>query len=100
MIELGIDFRIDPTQKNKWKISISKLVMRGQKKLFDIHDYHMDIMDVATVAKEANVEPLALNHLPLKTRSKCYANWLFRNPIEYSGALFVGEDGMKIMIPL
>ena len=57
-------------------------------------------MDVATVAKEANVEPLALNHLTLKTRSKCYANWLFRNPIEYSGAVFLGEDGMKIMIPL
>ncbi len=57
-------------------------------------------MDVAIVAKEANVEPLALNHFTLKTRSKCQANRLFRNPIEYSGALFVGEDGMKIMIPL
>tara|TARA_Y100001968_G_C18718596_1_gene419079 strand:- start:69 stop:251 length:183 start_codon:yes stop_codon:yes gene_type:complete len=60
----------------------------------------MDIMDVAIVAKEANVELLALNNLTLKTRSKCQANRLFRNPIEYSGALFVGEDGMKIMIPL
>ena len=57
-------------------------------------------MDVAIVPKEANVELLALNNLTLKTRSKCHANRLFRNPIEYSGALFVGEDGMKIMIPL
>ena len=60
----------------------------------------MDIMDVATVAKEANVEPLALNHLTLKTRSKCQAYRLFHNSIEYSGALFVDEDGMKIMNPL
>ncbi len=60
----------------------------------------MNIMDVAIVVKEANVEPLALNHLTPKTRSKCHTNRLFRNPIEYSGASFVGEDGMKIMIPL
>ena len=31
MIELGVDFRVDPTQKNKWKSPISKLAMRGQK---------------------------------------------------------------------
>ena len=45
-------------------------------------------MDVAIVAKEANVELLALNNLTLKTRPKCHANRLFRNPIEYSGAPF------------
>ena len=33
MIELGVDFRVDPTQKNKWKIPISKLVMHGQKNI-------------------------------------------------------------------
>ncbi len=75
---------------------------RAEKLLFDIHDYHMDITDVATLAKEANVERLALNDLAPKPRPKGQANRLFRNPIEsvYSGDLFVGEDGMKIMIPL
>ncbi len=72
------------------------------KIMFDIRDYHMDVSDVGALAQEANVQRLALNHLTPKPRSKLQAGRLFKNPIKarYKGDLFVGEDGMQIVIPV
>lgn len=70
--------------------------------LFDIQDYHMDVSDVGALAEEANVKQLALNHLAPKPQSRRQANRLFRDPVseQYSGELWVGEDGMQIVIPV
>jgi ribonuclease Z len=70
--------------------------------LFDIQDYHMDVSDVGALAKEANVKRLALNHLAPKPQSRRQANMLYRDPVaeQFSGELFVGEDGMQIVIPV
>ena len=70
--------------------------------LFDIRDYHMDVSDVGALAHEANVRRLALTHLAPKPQSGRQANRLFRDPVaeNYTGELFVGEDGMQIVIPV
>jgi len=70
--------------------------------LFDIQDYHMDVSDVGALADEANVKRLALNHLAPKPQSRRQANLFFRDPVaeQFSGELFVGEDGMQIVIPV
>jgi ribonuclease Z len=70
--------------------------------LFDIRDYHMDVSDVGALADEANVKRLALNHLAPKPQSDRQANMLYGDAISelYSGELFVGEDGMQIVIPV
>jgi ribonuclease Z len=70
--------------------------------LFDIQDYHMDVSDVGALAEEANVKQLALNHLAPKPQSRRQANRFFRSPIseQYAGELWVGEDGMQIVIPV
>jgi len=75
---------------------------RIAKILFDIQDYHMDVSDVGALAQEANVQRLALNHLAPGPQLNRQANRFFREPIEalYSGELFVGEDGMQIVIPV
>jgi ribonuclease Z len=70
--------------------------------LFDIRDYHMDVGEVGALAQEANVQRLALNHLAPKPQGNLQAKRLFQDPIEesYSGEVFVGEDGMQIVIPV
>jgi ribonuclease Z len=70
--------------------------------LFDIRDYHMDVSEVGALAQEANVQRLALNHLAPKPQGNLQAKRLFQDPIEesYSGEVFVGEDGMQIVIPV
>jgi ribonuclease BN (tRNA processing enzyme) len=70
--------------------------------LFDIQDYHMDVSDVGALAKEANVKRLALNHLAPKPQSGRQANRFYGDAISelYTGELFVGEDGMQIVIPV
>ena len=70
--------------------------------LFDIRDYHMDVSDVGELAKEADVKRLALTHLAPKPQTKNQAKRLFQNKIKelYSGEIFVGEDGMQIVIPV
>lgn len=72
------------------------------KILFDIQDYHMDVSEVAELAQEANVQRLALNHLAPKPQMSRQAETFFRDPALaiYSGELFVGEDGMQIIIPV
>jgi ribonuclease Z len=69
---------------------------------YDIQEAHMDVSDVGALAEEANVKRLALNHLAPKPQSSLQANRLFRDPVSelYSGELFVGEDGMQIIIPV
>jgi len=70
--------------------------------LFDIREYHMDVSEVGALAQEANVQRLALNHLAPRPESNRQARRLFQNPVveHYSGELFVGEDGMQIVIPV
>jgi ribonuclease Z len=72
------------------------------KILFDIRDYHMDISDVGALAQEANVRRLALTHLAPRPQSNWQARAFFENPIKalYDGELWVGEDGMHIVIPV
>jgi ribonuclease Z len=70
--------------------------------LFDIQDYHMDVSDVGALAEEANVQRLALNHLAPKPQSDRQASMFYGDAISelYSGELFVGEDGMQIVVPV
>jgi ribonuclease Z len=70
--------------------------------LFDIQDYHMDVSDVGALADEANVQRLALNHLAPKPQSDRQANRFYGDAISelYAGEVFVGEDGLQIVIPV
>ena len=70
--------------------------------LFDIQDYHMDVSEVGALAQEAGVRRLALNHLAPKPQGRLQANRFFRDPVTalYSGEVYVGEDGMQIVIPV
>ena len=70
--------------------------------LYDIQDYHMDVSDVGALAQEANVKRLALNHLAPKPQSDRQANMFYGDAISelYAGELFVGKDGMQIVIPV
>jgi ribonuclease Z len=72
------------------------------KILHDIQGYHMDVSDVGALAQEANVQRLALTHLAPKPQGRHQAKTFFRDPIAeiYAGELFVGEDGMRITIPV
>jgi len=69
---------------------------------FDVRDYHMDVSDVGALAQEANVRRLALTHLAPRPRFKWQGQSFFGNTIKalYDGELFVGEDGMQIIIPV
>jgi ribonuclease BN (tRNA processing enzyme) len=62
----------------------------------------MDVSDVGALAHEANVQRLALTHLAPKPQGSRQAKRSFQHPIEelYSGEIFVGEDGMQIVIPV
>jgi ribonuclease BN (tRNA processing enzyme) len=75
---------------------------RNAKLLFDIQDYHMDVSEVGALAQEAGVKRLALNHLAPRPQGRAQAKMLFQDPVRgsYSGELFVGEDGMEIVVPV
>ena len=70
--------------------------------LFDIRDYHMDVSEVGALAQEANVQRLALTHLSPKPPTERILQMWFKDPIEaiYTGELFIGEDGLQIIIPV
>jgi len=70
--------------------------------LLDVRDYHMDVGEVGVLAEEANVARLALTHLAPKLPVKRLMKTLYRDPVEaiYAGEVFVGEDGMQIVIPV
>jgi ribonuclease Z len=70
------------------------------KILVDVRDYHMGVDEVGALAEEADVARLALTHLAPKLPVKRLMKTLYRDPVEsiYSGELFVGEDGMEIVI--
>lgn len=72
------------------------------KILLDVRDYHMGVGEVGALAEEASVARLALTHLAPKLPVKRLMKSLYHSPIEaiYSGQLFVGEDGMHIVIPV
>jgi ribonuclease Z len=72
------------------------------KLLVDIQDYHMDVSEVGALAQQANVQRLALNHLAPQPRGRRQANRFFRDPVResYSGEIFVGKDGLQIVIPV
>jgi ribonuclease Z len=70
--------------------------------LYDIRDYHLDVNEVGPLAQEANVQRLALTHLaPLPPNDRAMQMW-FKDPVEaiYTGELFIGEDGLQIIIPV
>lgn len=70
--------------------------------LFDIRDYHLDVSEVGALAQEANVQRLALTHLAPKSHQQRAMQRWFKDPIEaiYAGELFIGEDGLQIVIPV
>ena len=59
-------------------------------------------MTIGALAQEANVQRLALNHLAPRPRGRIQANLFFRDPARahYSGDIYVGTDGMQIVIPV
>jgi ribonuclease BN (tRNA processing enzyme) len=61
----------------------------------------MDVSEVGALAQEANVQRLALTYLaPQPPIDRAMQMW-FKDPIEalYTGELFIGEDGLQIIIP-
>jgi ribonuclease Z len=68
----------------------------------DVQDYHMDISDVAQLAKDANVQQLVLHHLAPRPNNDMQGNIIFKSPVEeiYDGEVIVGQDGMQIIISL
>lgn len=69
---------------------------------YDVQDYHMDINEVAQLAKDANVQQLVLHHLAPRPNSNLQANLIFKSPVEeiFDGDVIVGQDGMQIIISL
>jgi ribonuclease Z len=70
------------------------------KILYDIQSYHMDVKDVALLAKNANVKHLVLNHLAPSPDSWLIKNRLFHAPVRkiYKGKLDVGEFGSEFKL--
>lgn len=70
------------------------------KILHDIQSYHMDVKDVAQLAKKANVKHLVLNHLAPSPDSSLIKRRLFHVPVKkiYKGKLDVGEFGTEIKL--
>ncbi len=60
----------------------------------------MDISEVGALAQQANMQRLALNHLVPKPQMNRQVKTFFQDPVAefYSGEIFVGEDGMQIVI--
>jgi ribonuclease Z len=93
---------------NKQLVQVMESVMKetgntaNAKLLFDIQDYHMDVSEVGALAQEAHVQRLALNHLAPRPRGRMQANRFFRDPVKelYSGEIFVGKDGLQIVLPV
>ena len=65
---------------------------------FDIRDYH-NVSDVAALARDANVERLALNHLTPHVQGRAL-DCLFVDPIRevYDGEIRAGDNRLTIVI--
>jgi ribonuclease Z len=70
--------------------------------LHDIREYHMDTSDVGNLANQAQVKRLALTHLAPPIDNSSQLDMFFKNSIQkyYSGEIFIGDDGTRIVIPL
>ncbi len=70
--------------------------------MHDIREYHMDVSDVGNIAQQAQVKRLALTHLIPPLDNDVQVNRFFKQPIQklYHGEIFVGKDGMRIVISL
>ena len=67
-----------------------------------IYEFHMNVNDVGKLAEEAKVKRLALTHLMPPIFNNDQVNVYFKQPIQklYHGEVFVGDDGLRIVIPL
>ncbi len=70
--------------------------------LHDIQDYHMDIAEVAALAREAGVKRLALTHLTPPIDNDFQLRMIFKRPVAavFNGELIVGPDGTRAIIPI
>ena len=70
--------------------------------MHDIRDYHIGTEELGALAQNAQVKRLALTHLSPPLDQKVLVHSFFKRPIaaHYSGEIYVGPDGTRIVIPL
>jgi ribonuclease Z len=68
----------------------------------DIRDYHIGTEELGMLAQKAQVKRLALTHLSPPVDQRVLVHRFFKRPIaaRYSGEIYVGPDGTRIVIPL
>jgi len=68
----------------------------------DIRAYHIDVLELAELAGNADVATLVMTHLVPSVEDPVQLNLLFRQPASalYNGTLVVAEDGTEVVISL
>ncbi len=75
---------------------------RLEKIFRDIRSYHIDVTEVAEVARDAEVANLVMTHLVPSIDNPAQLDLAFRQPAAaiYSGNLIIAEDGTELVIPV
>ena len=96
--DLLVHEALDLQTINRIKPMLKRVDPRRAALLGDVVDYHTSTMDLAVIAREADVKKLVLTHLvpsiaPLEAAEK---NFIRGMSDVYSGPIVVGRDGMTI----
>ncbi len=75
---------------------------RLEKIFRDIRSYHIDVTEVAEVARDAEVANLVMTHLVPAADNPAQLDLAFRQPASaiYNGNLVIAEDGTELVIPV
>ncbi len=75
---------------------------RFEKIFRDIRTYHIDVTEVAEVARDAEVATLVMTHLVPASDNPAQLDVAFRQPVSsiYNGTVIVAEDGTEVVIPI
>ena len=75
---------------------------RFEKIFRDIRTYHIDVTEVAEVARDAEVATLVMTHLVPASDNPAQLDLAFRQPVSsiYNGTVIVAEDGTEVVIPI
>ncbi len=68
----------------------------------DIRTYHIDVAELAQLAKDAEVATLVMTHLVPSVDAPAQLDLFFRQPASavYNGTLIVAEDGTEVVLSL
>ena len=75
---------------------------RLEKIFRDIRSYHIDVTEVAEVARDGEVPTLVMTHLVPASDNPAQLDLAFRQPASaiYNGNLIIAEDGTEVVIPV